>query len=128
MKIYILLFVALFVSNLIFHFKYEMKRVFLFYEILSAIYMILVMVAYWNPYVLAKMNFVSVIPLMFILAVDIYFSVWGKIEDLGLKISSLSKHEQETAKIISILFTSPAYIVGLLLVFELAETQKLFVF
>jgi hypothetical protein len=127
-KIYILLFLVLLVSNLFFHFKYKMKLVFFVYEIFSAIYMILVMVAYWNPLILERLNIVSIIPLIFILAIDIYFSIWGKVEDLGLKIPGLSTHEQETAKIISILFTAPAYIVGLLLVFELVGTQKLFIF
>jgi hypothetical protein len=96
-----------------------MKLVFFVYEIFSAIYMIFVMIAYWTPLIIEKLNFVSIIPLIFILVIDIYFSIWGKVEDLGLKIPGLSAHEQETAKIISILFTSPAYIVGLLLAFEL---------
>lgn len=105
-----------------------MKLIFFIYEIFSAIYMILVMVVYWNPLILERLNLVSIIPLVFILAVDIYFSIWGKVEDLGLKIPGLSIHEQETAKVISILFTAPAYIVGLLLAFELVETGKIFIF
>ncbi len=128
MKLYMMLFIVLLVSNLIFHFKYKMKLVFFAYEIFSAIYMILVMIVYWNPLIMEKLNIISIMPLIFILAVDIYFSMWGKVEDLGLKIPGLSVHEQETAKVISILFTSPAYIVGLLLAFELASTQKIFTF
>lgn len=122
------MFVALLVSNMFFHFKYKMKVVFFIYEIFSAIYMILVMIAYWNPLVIGKLNLFSILPLIFILVIDIYFSIWGKPEDLGLKIPGLSKHEQEMAKVISILFTAPAYIVGLLLAFEIAETGKIFVF
>lgn len=127
-KIYMLLFFVLLVSNLIFHFKYKMKLVFFVYEIFSAIYMILVMIAYWNPLIMERLNLISIMPLILILAIDIYFSIWGKLEDLGLKIPGLSRHEQETAKVISILFTAPAYIVGLLLVFELIGTQKIFMF
>ena len=128
MKIYMMLFIALFVSNLIFHIRYQMKLVFFIYEIFSAVYMIFVMIAYWTPLIIERLNLLSILPLVLILVVDIYFSIWGKVESLGLKNTGLSTHEQETAKLISILFTSPAYIVGLLLVFELVQSQKIFMF
>ena len=117
---------ALFVSNTFFHFKYKMKRIFCVYEALSAIYMILAMVAYWNPLVIERLNLFSILPLIFIISIDIHFSIWGRLEGLGLKVPGLSRHEEETAKVISILFTSPAYIVGLLLAFELFCNGKLF--
>jgi hypothetical protein len=115
MEIYVLLFIVLVLSNIVFHFKHKVKIVFFLYETFSAIYMILLIIIYWTPELSYLFGFVNIIALLLIISVDFYFTIWGTPEDIGLDIPKMSNKEQEIAKIISILFASPAYIIGLLL-------------
>jgi len=124
-KIYTALFILLLVSNIIFHSKFKMKIIFLVYEIFSALYMLGMIFVYWNPLLLEKLQPIAIIPLFLILCIDIYFTTIGSIKELGIDIPDIPLKSQETAKIISILFNAPAYIVAILASFEILKVHHL---
>lgn len=124
-KIYIAIFILLLVSNVFFHSKLKMKILFLIYEILSALYMIALIVVYYDPRLLEKLNIISIIPLALIICVDIYFTTIGSIKVLGLNIPDLPEKSQESAKVISIIFNAPAYIIGLMASLEILKNNNI---
>ena len=71
--------------------------------------------AYWTPSILQNLSILNLLALPFIIGIDFYLTIWGKEEELGIKIAEMTKKEFETAKNVSILFAAPAYITGLLL-------------
>jgi len=124
-KIYIVIFILLLVSNIFFHSKFKMKILFLIYEIFSAIYMIALIIFYWNPLLLEKLNTINIVPLFLIICVDIYFTTIGSIKELGLNLPNIPAKSQETAKVISILFNAPAYVIGLMASLEILKNCQL---
>ena len=118
MKIYTILFIVVVISNLIFQFKLKVRKPILFYEFTSASYMVFLIYAYWTPSVLATIHILNIIPLILIICIDFYLTIWGKEEDLGIKMPEMSHKELEAAKAISIIFASPAYITGLMLALQ----------
>ncbi|HBM14858.1 MAG TPA: hypothetical protein DD381_00685 [Lentisphaeria bacterium] len=124
-KIYLVLFILLLLSNIIFHSKFKIKIIFLVYEILSALYMIGMIYIYWSPILMEKLNPAVTLPLILILIVDIYFTTLGSLNDLGINLPEIPQKSQETAKIISILFNAPAYIVAILSSFEILKINHL---
>ena len=84
-------------------------------------------IIYFDPRLLEKLNVVSIIPLLLIICVDIYFTTIGSMKELGLNIPELSQKSQETAKIVSILFNAPAYIIGILASLEILKNHNIFI-
>jgi hypothetical protein len=115
MQIYTILFILVVISNLIFQIKLKTRIFILLYEFFSAGYMVFLIYAYWTPTMLHNMNILYLLALPFIIGVDFYLTIWGKEEELGIKIPEMSKNEFEVAKTVSIIFASPAYITGILL-------------
>ncbi|MCP4180388.1 MAG: hypothetical protein GY756_21715 [bacterium] len=87
--------------------------------------MIYIIIIYWTPEISYLFNFLNIIALILIISVDFYFTIWGNPEDLGLNMPKISKKEQEIAKIIAIVFASPAYVIGLLLSINLIAVNYL---
>ncbi len=125
-KIYIAVFILLLITNIFFHSKFKMKLLFLIYEILSALYMMALIIIYYNPLLLEKLTVINIIPLLLILCIDIYFTTIGSIKELGLNLPEIPEKSHETAKIVSILFNSPAYIIGLMASLEILKNNNLF--
>lgn len=124
-KIYIAIFILLLISNIFFHSKFKMKILFLIYEIFSAIYLIALIIFYWNPLLLEKLNTMNIVPLFLIICVDIYFTTIGSIKELGLNLPDIPAKSQETAKVISILFNAPAYVIGLMASLEILKNCQI---
>ena len=124
-KIYIAIFILLLTSNIFFHSKFKMKILFLIYEIFSAIYLIALIIFYWNPLLLEKLNTMNIVPLFLIICVDIYFTTIGSIKELGLNLPDIPAKSQETAKVISILFNAPAYVIGLMASLEILKNCQI---
>lgn len=124
-KIYIAIFMLLLVSNIIFHSKFKMKILFLIYEIFSALYMMILIIIYFDPLLLEKLNIISIIPLILIIGVDIYFTTIGSIKELGLNLPDIPEKSQEMAKIISILFNAPAYVIGIMASLEILKNNHI---
>ncbi|MEI6056701.1 MAG: hypothetical protein WCR55_11670 [Lentisphaerota bacterium] len=124
-KIYIAIFMLLLVSNIIFHSKFKMKILFLIYEIFSALYMMTLIIIYFDPLLLEKLNIISIIPLILIIGVDIYFTTIGSIKELGLNLPDIPEKSQEMAKIISILFNAPAYVIGIMASLEILKNNHI---
>ena len=116
MQIYTILFILVIISNLIFQLKLKTRKFIFFYELFSAWYMIFLIYAYWTPSILHNISMLNLLAFPFIIGIDFYLTIWGKEEELGIKISGISKKEFEATKAVSILFASPAYITGILLV------------
>ena len=115
MQVYTILFIIVVISNLIFQIKLKTKKHILFYELLSAGYMVFLIYTYWTPSILHNISALNLLALPFIIGVDFYLTMWGKPEELGIKLAEMTKKEFETAKTVSILFAAPAYITGILL-------------
>ena len=115
MQVYILMFMLAVISNIVFQIKLKTRIFILFYEFFSAGYMVFLIYAYWTPTLLHNMSMLYLLALPFIICVDFYLTIWGNEEELGIKMPDMSKKEFETAKTVSIIFASPAYITGILL-------------
>ncbi|MCF7791757.1 MAG: hypothetical protein K9M56_07145 [Victivallales bacterium] len=117
MTLYVVFFVLILISNTILHIKYKAKKKILIYEIFSALYLLTMIFAYWYPPVFELLNVYSIIPFFIILGIDFYFSIWGKLEDIGFReIPDLGKKELDTAKAFSLIIASPAYIISILVI------------
>lgn len=124
-KIYIAVFILLLISNIVFHSKFKMKFLFLVYEILSALYMLALIVIYFNPLIMEELSVTSIVPLLLILCVDIYFTTIGSIKELGLNIPEIPEKSHDTAKIIAIIFNAPAYVIGLMASLEILKNNHI---
>lgn len=82
-------------------------------------------VIYFDPLLLEKLNIISIIPLILIIGVDIYFTTIGSIKELGLNLPDIPEKSQEAAKIISILFNAPAYVIGLMASLEILKNNHI---
>jgi hypothetical protein len=107
--------------NTIYWLKYKAKLLFLLYEILAGLLLLTIMCAYWLPTLRQTLNWTSVLAFLAVLCFDFYFTIWGKQEDIGLVTPKVTHEELEISKAISILLAAPAYITGLLLIFEIIK-------
>jgi hypothetical protein len=123
MQVYTILFILVVISNLIFQLKLKIRKFILLYEFFSAGYMIFLIYVYWTPSIMNNISILNLFALPFIIGVDFYLTIWGKEEELGIKIPEMTKKEFETAKTVSILFAAPAYITGLLLACHVILTK-----
>ena len=115
MQVYTMLFILVIILNFVFQLKLKTRSFILVYELLSAGYMVFLIYVYWTPSLLNSISILNLLGLPFIICADFYMTIWGKEDDLGIKTSGMSKKEFEAAKTISILFSAPAYITGILL-------------
>jgi hypothetical protein len=119
MKLYLMIFASLLVMNIIYWIKHPGFKVWvLLYEILSAMYMMVLIIAYWSPDLQELFSIGNIIPFIAILLVDFYFSVWGRPKELGIDQPEVTEGELEMAKAISVVFAAPAYITGILFFYE----------
>ena len=126
MNLYIFIFVIILISNCYFHIKFKAKKKILLYEIISTVYLLFMMYSYWHPALLENVTFVGIIPFFVIICIDFYFSIWGKIEDMGIKdLPVISKKDMENAKAFSLVLASPAYIISFIVVLGLIQSHIL---
>ena len=112
---YIVGFCLLFITNLIYSLrKLKLDKLFLAYELCSAGYLILLIIAYWSPILRELLSPYHIFPYLCILAVDLFYSLSFTQEDFGIDDDKLSHAEIEFAKAFSVIFASPGYIIGAL--------------
>ena len=119
---YVIFFILILSSNTVYWLKIKGKKLFVLYEFIAGIYLIFVIIAYWVPRFQKHLGIYNVIAVAVIILVDFYFSVWGRLEDLGISFSEIDEKEIEIAKVISIILSAPAYITGTLLSYEILQS------
>ncbi|OGV52986.1 MAG: hypothetical protein A2X49_10925 [Lentisphaerae bacterium GWF2_52_8] len=118
---YALGFAVMLLMNSYYCAKLKCRPFLLGYELCSGAYMLMFMFAYWNPMLRERLCLYNILPFILILCLDIYFSTWGDIRELGAVLPETSKEELEFAKAFSVLLASPAYVVAALLAWDIAE-------
>ena len=119
--IYLSIYAILIIANSIYclYGKAPLKGWMLVYEILSGSLIIFMAAAYLNPHLKMWTNLGCVIAFIIVIILDMRFTIWGTPKDLGLDDIELAETEIDAAKGLSLLFASPAYILGLLLSTEI---------
>ncbi len=119
MKVYVVLFFAIVVMNIIYSVKNKVSKWFLAYEAISGPLLTILTLAYWIEPLKAVLNPYVIIPLVCIVVYDFYYSMYGKPQETIEAFSDVSVLEVELAKALSVAFTAPAYITAALLCVEL---------
>ena len=116
---YACIYLLILFSNIYYWLKYQGSLSMLLYELLSGAYMVFLIFAYFTPELSNKMPVLAVLPVTGIILFDFYMSVWGDIRKFAPKNLPVENHELEFARILSVIFAAPAYIVGVLLLTDL---------
>jgi hypothetical protein len=117
--IYLIIFLMMLTLNIIYLFRSRSKIIIVIYDIIEGLFLAFMISAYWiTP--LAQHLAVWIIPAyLFMISIDIYISVWADVRKLGIKIpEEMSDREIESANLVSLLFTSPAYFIAGLVCLE----------
>ncbi len=127
-KIYIFIYLILIFSNLGYWIYTRAKISVILYDFTSSICVFVFMLAYWRPVLMEELGLFHVTVFMAIIIFEFYMSTFGNPEIIGFKIpDGIEKKEIENAKIFSLIFSSPAYIIGSLVSFEVIK-KALFYF
>ena len=119
-KIYVLIFILLTVSNLGYYIYIRGKLWLICYDFTAGIYLAIFMVAYYRPHLEEKITIYHVLFYLFIIAFEFYMTTFGDPEKIGIKMpEGISSEEMENAKILSLLFSAPAYIIGGMLAYRI---------
>ena len=118
MYAYLLIFFISVVVNCYFWLKVKANKALLLYEISAAFYLIAVSVVYFTPALVEKVNIWFCIPVIPVVMVDIYMTVWGKDETICPSGFEYDKNELEIARIMAVVFVAPAYISGIMLLID----------
>ncbi len=114
-KIYVVIFAIILVTNVYAHFKFKVKKLITAYDILSGIFMLYLIYIFWYSNYWYNFSILTLIAFIMVLIVDCYFSIYGTLSEMGDNIPVMAEKENEAAKIISIVFTAPAYIIGIMM-------------
>jgi len=114
-KFYVVLFVIVLVTNIYAHFKFKVKKLITIYDILSGIFMLYLIYIFWYSNYWYNFSILTFIAFILVLIVDCYFSIYGTLSEMGENIPVMGEKEHETAKVISIIFTAPAYVIGIMM-------------
>ncbi len=117
-KIYATIYLLFVVSNLGYLLYIRSKLWLILYDFSSGLYLSFLMLAYWSVKLNPTIGLIHVPFFVAIIAIEVYLTVWGRLEDMGLKLPDISEKDAELAKAVSILFSAPAYISGGLLCFD----------
>jgi hypothetical protein len=106
-------------SNIYCWIKYKGSLAMLLYELLSGAYMVFLIFAYFSLDVKKQISVPVVLPAAGIIMFDFYMSIWGDIRKFIPKALPVEDRELEFARITSVSFAAPAYIVCSLLLIEI---------
>jgi hypothetical protein len=118
MLTYACIYLLILFSNIFYWIKYKGSLAILLYELLSGTYMVFLIFVYFSPDMQDRIPASAVFPVTGIIIFDFYMSVWGDIRKFTPKSLPVEDKELEFARIISVIFAAPAYIVSLLLLLE----------
>lgn len=112
-KIYISIFILLTVSNLGYWIYIRGKLWLVLYDFTAGMCLVLFMIAYFKPVVEQNINIFHVLFFLFIVGFEFYMTTFGDPEKFGIKMpEEFSNEDTERARMISLLFSAPAYVVG----------------
>ena len=120
MKIYVAVYLFFVVSNLGYLLYMRSKPWLILYDFGSGVYLAFLMVGYWNLKLKAILGPVHIPFFIAIIAIEFYLTTWGKLDEIGVRIPDISEGEADIAKVLSLLFSAPAYICGGLLCLDIA--------
>ena len=118
MLTYACIYLLILFSNIFYWIKYKGSLAILLYELLSGTYMVFLIFVYFSPDMQDRIPASAVFPVTGIILFDFYMSVWGDIRKFTPKSLPVEDKELEFARIISVIFAAPAYIVSLLLLYS----------
>ncbi|MDD5697178.1 MAG: hypothetical protein PHH77_01055 [Victivallaceae bacterium] len=116
---YVLIFFISVLVNSVLWIRTKSKIPLLLYEIFTAAYLVAVTLIYFTPGWPEAVNSWFSLLIIPLVMTDIYLTVWGKDELIcppGLKYS---KNEMELARVLAVIFAAPAYLSGIMLMFQL---------
>lgn len=112
MQIYIICYLFILVLNVVFWIKTKGKLLILAFELLAGVFLICLSYAYWDAELMQYFDICSIPAVIMIFLVDIYISVYAKKDDFGIKDEEFSQDEVDFAKMTSVVFASPFYVVS----------------
>ena len=118
MLTYACIYLLILFPNIFYWIKYKGSLAILLYELLSGTYMVFLIFVYYSPDMQDRIPAAAVFPVTGIILFDFYMSVWGDIRKFTPKSLPVEDKELEFARIISVIFAAPAYIVSLLLLYS----------
>ena len=117
--IYLIIFLMMLTFNIIYLFRSRSKLIIVIYDIMEGLFLAFMVSAYWITPLAQHLAFWIIPAYLFMISLDIYISVWGDVRKLGINIpEEMSDREIESANLISLVFTSPAYFIGGLVCLE----------
>lgn len=119
MLTYTCIYLLILFSNIYYWIKYKGNLAILLYELLSGTYMACLIFIYFSPEIKDNISALAVFPVTGIILFDFYMSVWGDIRKFTPKSLPVEDKELEFARIVSVIFAAPAYVVSLLLLIEI---------
>lgn len=119
-KIYVVVYLLFVVSNFGYLLYMRSKPWLIFYDFGSGVYLAFLMVGYWNLKLKAILGPIHIPFFIAIIAFEFYLTTWGKLDEIGVNLPEISEEETDLAKVLSLVFSAPAYICGGLLCLDIA--------
>lgn len=116
-SIYLSIYALLIIANGIYSLygKSPLKGWMLLYEIASGAFIIFMAAAFWSPTLKTWPGLGCVVALLFVILLDMRFTISGTPQELGIEEAELSEMEVDAVKGLSLAFAAPAYLMGMLL-------------
>ncbi len=115
---YACIYLLILFSNIYYWIKYKGSLAMLLYELLSGAYMVFLIFVYFSD-IKDRICVLWVLPAIGIILFDFYMSIWGDIRKFTPKTLPIEDKELEFARILSVIFAAPAYIICILLLVEI---------
>ena len=116
---YACIYLLILFSNIYYWIKYRGSLSMLLYELLSGSYMVCLIFVYFQPELNSRMPVIAVLPVIGVILFDFYMSVWGDVRKFAPQNLQVEDRELEFARILSVVFAAPAYIVSCLLLIDI---------
>ena len=117
-KIYVTIYLLFVVSNLGYLLYVRSKLWIICYDFFSGLFMAFLMTAYWNAKITPAIGLAHVPLYVAVIAMEFYLTIWGNLDEMGVKLPEIGEEDADIAKAVSILFSAPAYLCGGLLCFD----------
>jgi hypothetical protein len=115
---YLIIFTVILIGNTIFCFKHQTNIWLVLYELLAGAYLISVTLIYHYGALKDRINIWLTVPIVIVIAIDFYFSVLDKKQNIKPKDIEISDSEMELGTITSVIFAAPAYVSGAMLLID----------
>ena len=116
--VYLLIFFISIVVNSILWIRAKANIYLLIYEVIATSYLIAATLIYFTPDWTENVNIWFCLPIIPFMITDVYMTVWGKDEWICPPGFKHTESELELARIVAVIFASPAYISAVLLLMQ----------